>query len=265
MGVTLPRKRHAMTHTDDKQHSRYSENEWAARVELAACYQLADIFGFSDIIWNHITAKIPGTEHFLINRFGLRYDEITASSLITVNIDGSVIDAGNATSSDTVNTTGFIIHSAIHAARHDAHCIFHSHADAGLVISVLKEGLLPMIQDAMLIYGRVSYHDYEGLAVDTDERERLALSLGSNNALILRNHGLLTCGATVGEAFMTMVYLERACKVQAAVLATGREFVLPSSDVCETAARQYAAFPYGHYEWPALLRMLDGRSPDYRS
>lgn len=243
--------------------NRYSESEWAMRIDLAACYRLADLFGFSDIIWNHITAKIPGTEHFLINRFGLRYDEVTASNLITIDLDGNVIDGGSASSDEDTNLTGFIIHSAVHAARPDVHCVMHSHCDAGLVVSVLKEGLLPMIQDAMPIYGRIACHDYEGLSTDTSERERLAANLGNRNAMILRNHGLLTCGTTVGEAFMTMYYLERACKVQTQVLATGREYVLPTAEVCAQAADQYQSFAHGQFEWPALLRLVEQRFPDF--
>lgn len=242
----------------------YREAEWQMRMNLAACYRLADLFGFSDIVWNHITARVPETEHFLINRFGLRFDEVTASNLITLDLDGNVVDGGSGSSAEDVNVTGFVIHSAIHAARPDVQCVMHSHTDAGMAVSVLKGGLLPMIQDALPLYKRVSYHDYEGLAVDTAERKRLAASLGNNNALILRNHGLLTCGATVGEAFMTMYYLERACKVQLKVLSSGQPYELPSAELCEQAARDYAQFPYGKYEWPALLRLADEKSPGFR-
>jgi len=244
--------------------SRYSEAEWRMRVDLAACYRLADLFGFSDIVWGHITARVPGTERFLINRFGLRFDEVTASNLVTLDLEGQVVDPGNGASEETVNRTGFIIHSAIHAARPDVHCIMHSHPDAGLAVSVLEQGLLPMIQDAMPFYRRVSSHAYTGLAMDDEERQRLAASLGTNDAMILRNHGLLTCGATVGEAFMAMYYLERACRVQLRVLSTGQAYTLPDAAVCEAAVRQYAHFPYGKYEWPALLRLADQRSPGFR-
>lgn len=242
----------------------WSEAERRARVDLAACYRLADIFGFSDIVWNHITARVPDSEYFLINRFGLRFDEVTASNLVTLDLDGRVVDPGSATSDEDVNITGFVIHSAVHAARPDVHCVMHSHSEAGLAVSVLKHGLMPMVQDVMPFYGRVSYHDYEGLAVDTAERERLAISLGDNRIMILRNHGLLTCGASVAEAFMNMYYLERACKVQMQVLATGQDYLIPAATLCEQAARQYAQFPYGKYEWPALLRLADARSPGFR-
>ncbi len=243
--------------------TRYSAAEWQMRTDLAACYRLAELFGFSDIVWNHITAKVPDTEHFLINRFGLRFDEVTASNLVTVDLNGDVIDAGTATSDDDVNVTGFVIHSAIHAARPDIHCVMHSHSEGGLVISALAEGLIPMVQDAMPFYNRVAYHDYEGVSVDTAERERLAASLGDKFTLILRNHGLLTAGTTVGDAFMRMYYLERACKVQMRVLATGRDYTLPPAEICEKAYEQYAHFPLGKYEWPALLRLADTRSPGF--
>lgn len=245
--------------------ARYSDAEWRMRVDLAACYRLADMHGFSDIIWNHITAKIPGTENFLINRFGLRHDEITASNLVTLDPKGTVLDPGSvSTEHDDVNVTGYVIHSAIHAARPDVHCVMHSHAEYGLAVSALRDGLIPMVQDAMPFYGQVAYHEYEGMSTDTAERQRLAASLGDMNAMILRNHGILTCGATVGEAFMLMYYLERSCRVQMQVLSTGREFTTPSADICRAAAAQYERFPHGKFEWPALLRLLDERSPGYR-
>ena len=254
-----------MTLHDNNPSTRYSEAEWQMRVDLAACYRVADTFGFSDIVWNHITAKVPGSEHILISRFGLRYDEVTASNLVTIDLDGNVSDPGSATSEEDVNVTGFVIHSAIHAARSDVHCIMHSHSSAGLAVSVLKNGLIPMIQDVMPFYNRLAYHDYEGLSMDTEERDRLAANLGDKKAMIMRNHGLLTCGETVGEAFMLMYYLERACKVQMQVLASRQELELPSPEVCEEAAKQTLQFPHGKYEWPALVRLVEKNSPDYRS
>ena len=246
-------------------NARYSEIEWRRRVDLAACYRLADMFGFSDVIWNHITAKVPGTAHFLINRFGLRYDEVTASNLVTVDLDGNVIDAGSAGTGEDVNVTGFVIHSAIHAVRPDVHCVMHSHSSAGMAVAALKEGLVPMGIDGMAFHNRVAYHDFEGMSVDTDERARLAKNLGDRKAMILRNHGLLTCGETVGEAFMKMYYLERACGIQMQVLGSGREIELPSPEICERTAQQSQQFEHGKYEWPALLRLLDKQAPDYRS
>ena len=187
-----------MTVHEHPARAKYTEAEWRMRVDLAACYRLADMFGFSDIIWNHITAKVPESDHFLINRFGLRHDEITASNLVTIDLGGAVVDPGSATSDDDINVTGFIIHSAIHAARPDLHCVMHSHSEAGLAVSVLKDGLITMIQDGMPFYKQVAYHDYEGLSTDVAERERLAANLGDKQVMILRNHGLLTCGASVG-------------------------------------------------------------------
>ncbi len=257
-----------MTTLSEVRKSKYSAAEWQMRIDLAACYRLADMFGFSDIVWNHITAKVPDTEHFLINRFGLRHDEITASNLVTLDIDGNVIDPGSLSSSgdsDDINITGYVIHSAIHAARPDLSCVMHSHAEYGLAVSTLKNGFVPMIQDAMPFYKQVAYHDYEGMSTDLAERERLASSLGDKKVMILRNHGILTCGATVGEAFMLMYYLERSCKTQMRVLASGQEYTVPTDAVCAAAANQYAIFPHGKYEWPALLRMLDQRHADYRS
>jgi ribulose-5-phosphate 4-epimerase/fuculose-1-phosphate aldolase len=245
--------------------STCSDAEWAMRVELAACYRAADHFGFSDIVWNHITAKVPGTEYFLINRFGLRYDEVTASNLVTIDLDGEVVDPGSGASEEDVNITGFIIHSAVHSARPDIHCVMHSHSPAGMGVSALKDGLVPMAIDGMRFYKRTAYHDFEGLSTNTDERERLAASLGNHDAMILRNHGLLTCSDTVGGAFMLMYYLERACAVQMQVYASGQTLQLPTDEICEHAAQQSMQFPDGKYEWPAIRRLMDKHSPDYRN
>jgi len=253
-----------VTVSDSQTASRFPDAEWQARIDLAACYRLADLFGFSDIIWNHITAKVPGTAHFLINRFGLRYDEVTASNLVTLDLDGNVVNPGSEQSDEDINLTGYIIHSAIHRARSDVGCVMHSHAEAGLAVSVLKDGLVPMILDAMVFHDRVSYHAFEGQSDDIDDCERLATSLGDNFVMILRNHGLLTCGDTAGAAFMRMYYLERACKVQLQVMATAQAFDLPAGEVCERAAAQLSRFPSGQFEWPALLRLVETRFPDFR-
>jgi len=256
-----------VTLADSQSGSRFPDAEWQARVELAACYRLADLFGFSDIIWNHITAKVPGTGHFLINRFGLRYDEVRASNLVTLDLDGKVVNPGVGERGDTdadVNLTGYVIHSAVHRARDDVHCIMHSHTEAGLAVSVLKDGLVPMILDAMPFYDRVAYHEFEGQSDDVDECERLATSLGDHSVMILRNHGLLTCGETVGAAFMRMYYLERACKVQLQVLSTDQDLSLPSKGLCEKSAAQLTRYPPGEFEWPALLRLAEAKFPDFR-
>lgn len=253
-----------MTLHDISGPDRYSAVEWRTRMDLAACYRLADLFGFSDIVWNHITAKVPDTEHFLINRFGLRYDEVCASNLVTVSLDGEVVDAGTADTDVDVNVTGFVIHSAVHAARPEIRCIMHTHSPGGLAVSVLKDGLQPMILDAMPFFDRVAYHDCEGLSTDTDERERLAVSLGDRKVMIMRNHGLMTCGESVGEAFMLMYYLERACNVQMQVLASGAAYSPPPEAICTRARDQALAFPHGKFEWPALLRLVESRYPDFR-
>ncbi len=239
----------------------YSDEEWQMRVDLAACYRLADRFGYSDIVWNHITARVPGADnHFLISRFGLRFDEITASNLVTLDQSGNVIDGP-----DDINVTGYIIHRGIYTARHDIACVMHTHTPYGLAVSALEGGLQPVIQDAMMFYNRIAYHDYRGLSTDVSESEQLATELGSNNAMILRNHGLLTAGAAVGNAFIRMYYLERACRAQIESFGTGQAVRIPAADVCEHAAQQFKHFPPGKYEWPALIRLLDEQDPSYKT
>ena len=240
--------------------TRWSEAEWQARLDLAACYRLADRFGFSDIIWNHITAKIPGTsDQFLLNRMGLRYDEICASNLVKVDGQGNVLDVA-----DDVNITGFIIHGAIHRARPDIQVIFHTHAEEALAVTALQEGLMPLTQDAAMLWKNVAYHEWEGISIDPGECERLATSLGDKKVMIMRNHGLITCGASAGEAFVLMHYLNRACKVQLQALATGRKLHMPNPKVWQQAADQYSHFEPGVHEWPALVRLLDKEDPSYR-
>jgi len=241
----------------------YTDAEWNMRLDLAACYRAADHFGFSDIVWNHITAKVPGTELFLINRFGLRYDEVTASNLVTIDLDGEVIDPGSATSAEDVNVTGFVIHSAVHAARPDVTCVMHCHSPAGMAVSALREGLIPMGIDGMRFYQRTAYHDFEGISTDTNERKRIAENLGDHDVMVLRNHGLLTCADSVGGAFMLMYYLERACEIQMQVQASGQAVQLPDDEICERAAQQTLQFPDGKYEWPAIRRLIDREAPDY--
>jgi ribulose-5-phosphate 4-epimerase/fuculose-1-phosphate aldolase len=237
---------------------RVSDAEQEARIDLAACYRLTAHFGYDDVIWNHISARIPGEESFLINPLGYRYDEITASNLVKVDLEGKVIGGGE------TNLTGFVIHSAIHRRRPDIQCVLHTHSQGGLGVSALAEGLIPMVQDSAMFHKRVSYHAYEGLSTDLDERERLAESLGDGYAMILRNHGLLTVGRSVAEAFMLMHYLERACRVQLQVLATGREISLPPPEVLDKAVEQYQGFWPGTYEWPALVRLMDKVDPSYK-
>ncbi len=241
--------------------NNFSQEEWLNRVNLAACYHLADYFQMSDIIWNHITSKTSNEkETFLINPFGLRYDEITASNLVEVTPEGKVIN-----SDSSINDTGYIIHGAIHRARKDIVCVMHTHSRAGLAVSCFEDGLQPTIQDAAIFYNRVSYHDWEGMSTESEECERLSKSLGKNNVMILRNHGLLTCGTTIAEAFMLMYYLDRACKNQIDTMSTGMKLNVPSDNIMEFAAGQYddPRFKLGKHEWPALLRLLDDNKSIY--
>ena len=246
----------------NKKTSRYNEEEWITRVNLAACYHLADYFQMSDIVWNHITAKTASNkETFLINPFGLRYDEITASNLLEIDLDGKIINGDG-----TINETGYVIHGAIHKNRKDIHCVMHTHSRAGLAISCMKEGLKPLIQDSAIFYNRVSYHEWEGMSTDIEECDRLSKSLGDNKVMILRNHGLLTCGENIAEAFMLMYHLERACKTQIDARSTGEKLNIPSNNIMEYAAGQYddPRFQLGKHEWPALLRLLEKNHSIYK-
>ncbi len=240
---------------------KFSEEEKSNRLNLAACYHLADRFQMSDIIWNHITMRTSSEKNtFLINKFGLRYDEITASNLLEIDQDGTVVCGDG-----EINDTGYVIHGAIHKTREDINCVMHTHSRAGLAISCLKNGLQPIIQDAAVFHNRVSYHDWQGMSTEVEECESLAKSLGSNKVMILRNHGLLTCGETIGEAFMLMYYLDRACKNQVDTLSMGQDVIGPSDNIMEYAAGQYddPRFQLGKHEWPALLRLLDDNKSIY--
>ena len=243
-------------------------DEWQARVQLAAAYRIFDMLGWTEMIYNHITVRLPdsvthGEKQFLINPFGLHYSEVTASNLLKIDVQGNKLDAANPW---PVNPAGFTIHSAIHRARSDVNCVLHTHTRAGIAISALREGLLPISQIALQFYNRLAYHDYEGIALDLAERARLVKDLGDKPVIILRNHGLLTAGASVAEAFSLMFYLERACEIQIAALSTGRELIVPTPKVCEKAAQQYEEDdePAGTREWRALLRQLDRTDPSYR-
>ena len=197
----------------------YSDAEWQARVELAAAYRLTDHFGMTTLIYNHITARVPGMEdQFLINEYGLGYEEVAASNLVKIDMDGNILEEGE----HRINFTGYVIHSAIHGARHDVGCVMHTHTPYGMAVSALEEGLLPLQQEAYQFHECVSYHEFEGVAVDVDERERLVTDLGGNNAMVLRNHGLLTVGRSVAEAWVRMWQLELACKIQVLAQSTGQ-------------------------------------------
>lgn len=234
--------------------------EIAVRRDLAACYRLADYFGWSDIVWNHITARVPGADnHFLIMEMGLRYDEVTAGNLLKVDQRGEL-----AAGTGRVNKTGFVIHGGIYAARAEVNFILHTHTRAGMAVSVLKEGLTPLVNDVAPLHGMVAYHDFEGVSTDAGENARIVAALGERPAMILRNHGLLTAGAGAGEAFMLMYYLERACQVQMDALSSGREIQPIAPGVLAEAAERYRDFRYGQEEWPALLRLAEERFPDYK-
>jgi len=239
-----------------------SAAEWQARVDLAACYRLVALHGWDDLIFTHISAKVPGTDDFLINPYGLMFHEITASSLVKVDQAGNKL----MDSPYEINPAGYTIHSAIHAAREDVACVLHTHTRAGFAVSCQKQGLLPLNQMSLQYYNCLAYHDYEGVALDLDERPRLVASLGNLRAMILRNHGLLTAGRTIPEAFSLMFYLERACEVQVAALAGGCELIYPSQEVCEKTARQHTMDdePLGDLEWAAHIRMLDREDSSYR-
>src|SRR4051812_45209395 len=201
-----------------------SQDEWAARVDLAACYRLIAMYGWDDLIFTHISAKVPGPErYFLINPYGMLFDEITASSLVKIDLQGNAVME----SPFPVNPAGFIIHSAIHEARADAHCVLHLHTPQGQAVAAQKHGLLPITQTAMTLHGAVAYHDFEGIATDLDERARLVRDLGDKSVMILRNHGTLTVGESVSDAFIRMYFLERACEAQVLALRGGVEINEP--------------------------------------
>jgi ribulose-5-phosphate 4-epimerase/fuculose-1-phosphate aldolase len=244
--------------------AKYTQEEWDTRVDLAAAYRLIHHYGMTDLIYTHISARVPGKEeHFLINPMGWMFDEVTASSLVKIDLEGNNVEGTNT----PINYAGFVIHSAVHAARHDVQCVLHTHTPAGMAISMLKGGLQPLSQHAQMFYGAIAYHGYEGIALDTDERKRLVADLGDKPVMILRNHGLLTAGATVGHAFSYMYHLEKACQAQLLAMGTGQEIVTPPEEVSQKTRAQVLSpkTSVGRQEWPALLRMLDRMDPSYRS
>ena len=253
--------------------SDIGDAEWKVRTDLAACYRLVARYGMSDLIYNHITAKVPGSEgqgHFLINPFGLLYEEITASCFYTLDLDGNVVRKPEAPffGDLPVNRAGFLIHSAIHGARHDLTCVMHTHTRAGMAVSAMKEGILPITQTAMRFYGAVGYHDYEQPTADISERERIAHDLGPHSAMVMRNHGLIACGPSVQDAWNLMYWLETACKVQVDVMASGAALSLPSHELATSMSRRYGPggkINFAPMEWPALLRQLDREDPSYKT
>jgi ribulose-5-phosphate 4-epimerase/fuculose-1-phosphate aldolase len=242
---------------------RVSAEEWRARVDLAACYRLVALHGWTDSIYTHISARVPGEDgHFLINPYGLMFEEVTASSLVKIDFDGQIV----MDSPFEVNEAGFTIHSAIHMARHEVACVIHTHTVAGMAVAAQKDGILPISQNSMMFFGNhCAYHDYEGIALDLDERDRLVGDLGDRYVMVLRNHGLLVCGRTTGEAFEIMHNLEKTCAAQIAAQAGG-ELNLPSDEVCQHTADQFwrnSNEPFGKRAWPAMMRVLDRNNPGY--
>ncbi len=245
--------------------ARVSDAEWQARVDLAAAYRLAAHYGWDDLIYTHISARVPGPEHhFLINPYGLLFSEITASNLVKIDLDGAIVEP----TPYIVNPAGFTIHSAIHAAREDANCVLHLHTVAGVAVSCQEHGLLPLNQTAMVFNEELAHHEYEGLALMLDERPRLVADLGTKKALLLRNHGALTVGKSVAEAFHTMYLLERAFTMQIAALAGGTSLHVPPPAVQEVVRKQAKVGLTSQdlqLVWDSQLRMLDAKDPSYKT
>jgi ribulose-5-phosphate 4-epimerase/fuculose-1-phosphate aldolase len=243
---------------------RVSKEEWQVRVDLAAAYQLAHLFRWTDLIYTHFSARVPGSEDFLINPYGLMFDEITASSLVRIDRGGKVLEDPLGLG---YNEAGFVIHGCMHEARPEMNCVIHTHTRAGVAVSAMKCGLLPISQHAQYCEQMVTYHDYEGIALEMDERARMAADLGkTSRAMILRNHGLVTLGRSVHEAWETMYYLDCACQIQVDALSGGMDNVLKMSEhAAKTAAAQFNRpnRPAMSKSWPALLRMLDRRGVRY--
>src|SRR5207253_2827459 len=241
-----------------------STEEWQARVDLAAAYRLVALYGWDDLIFTHISARVPGSDHhFLLNPYGMMFEDVTVSSLVKIDLAGNKVTE----SPYFINPAGFTIHSAVHAAREDAFCVMHLHTDYGIAVSAQQDGLLPISQQAMLALASLAYHDYEGLALNEAEKPRLVTDLGDKNHLILRNHGLLTVGRTAAEAFLAMFLLERACKIQILAQTGGRELVRIPDQVLRLAKSQVEAVTVGQgaaLTWPGLLRKLDRIDPSYR-
>ena len=241
-----------------------SDEEWDLRVDLAACYRIIAMHGWDDLVFTHISARVPGPdEHFLINAYGMMFEEMTASSLVKVDLHGDKV----LESPHPVNPAGFVIHSAIHAARPDVACVLHTHTKAGVAVSAQKNGLLPLSQISMFPLTTLSYHDYEGVALNDEEKPRLVADLGDNNALILRNHGLLTVGATIPDAFLMMYALETACQTQMLAQSSGGELVHVSPQIVAGMKAQAEIVLKGlggQIAWPGLLRKLDRHDSSFR-
>lgn len=242
---------------------KVSAEEWQTRIDLAACYRLVEDLGWGDLIYTHISAKVPGTDHYLVNAFGLTFDEVTASNLVKVDLDGNILDE---TPFD-INPAGFTIHSAVHEVRSDAHCVIHLHTNETIAVSSLKEGLLPLTQYSCFSLSSLGHHGYEGLAVNHDEKLRLKEDLGENNHLLLPNHGALTVGPTVGDAFMRMYDLQRACEIQLMIQASGQEAIPVAPEIVEGIFKQakvvHSGTTGGQKSWPAMLRKAHRIDPGF--
>ncbi|HTN50053.1 MAG TPA: class II aldolase/adducin family protein [Burkholderiaceae bacterium] len=250
--------------TTPEAHARVSAAEWQLRVDLAACYRLVAMFHWDDLIFTHISARLPGPEHhFLINPYGMMFDEITASSLVKIDLEGNKV----APSPHPINPAGFTIHSAIHTAREDAACVLHVHSVNGVAVSAQREGLLPLSQHSMLVLSSLAYHDYEGLALNDDEKPRLVRDLGDKRFLMLRNHGLLTVGRSVADAFVAMYLFETSCMMQVRAQSGGGPLLRIDDAIVGRAQEQFGKVTHGAgggLAWPALLRRLDRLNPGYR-
>lgn len=245
---------------------KVSDEEWQTRVDLAACYRLFVIHGWDDLIHTHVSARIPNSEYLLINAFGLAFEEITASNLVKIDINGNVVDPD---SPFQINPAGFTIHSAVHEARHDDLCALHVHTNETIAIASLAEGLLPLSQYSMFALASMSYHDYEGLAVNEEEKIRLQQDLGNSNFMLLRNHGALTMGKTIGDAFMHMYDLIRACQVQLQVMSTGMTPLYVDQRIIDGIKAQanivHSGQTGGEKAWPAMVRRVQRLDPSFAS
>ncbi len=244
--------------------AQVSDEEWQTRVDLAACYRLIAMHGWDDLVYTHISAAVPGEEgHFLINPYGMFFEEITASSLVKIDLEGNKVMP----SPYEINPAGFTIHSAIHEARHEVKCVVHTHTRAGIALSTQEQGLLPISQHSLFVLASLAYHDYEGVALNAEEKPRLVADLGDKMAMILRNHGLLTAGPTIADAFQAMYFLEVSCQIQLAAQATGEKITMIAPEILagiRQQARDVQRGMGGQLVWPGLLRKLDRRDPSYR-
>lgn len=250
--------------TENSVRDQVSAQEWQVRVDLAACYRILAMFGWDDLVFTHASARVPGPEdHFLINAYGMMFEEITASSLVKVDLNGDkVID-----SPYPVNPAGFVIHSAVHEVRHDAACVLHVHTKAGIAVSAQSEGLLPISQTSLFPFATLAYHDYEGVALNDEEKPRLVADLGESHAMILRNHGLLTTGATIPDAMLMMYLLETACQIQIMAQSAGGDLIQIKQPIIEgiqAQAQEATKGLGGALIWPGLLRKLDRQDSSFR-